>query len=124
MDLKENHELLRKKLQTRQFAPILPCDLAKDALALDLSPRNSEFSSLDIYDVHTLENYIWGKLRAAGKKVGIGGHGEKREWYQRSGVFHNEAEEVRSIHLGIDVWIEAEAPLYAPLGGAIHSFKN
>ncbi|MFC2104942.1 peptidoglycan DD-metalloendopeptidase family protein, partial [Bacteroidota bacterium] len=43
--------------------------------------------------------------------------------YKRSSLFDGD-EEPRSIHLGIDIWLEAGTPIYSPLPGIIHSFKR
>jgi murein DD-endopeptidase MepM/ murein hydrolase activator NlpD len=58
-------------------------------------------------------------------KVAFGGYLEQRGIYQRSDYFNQQnPEEERNIHLGLDLWIEADTPIYAPLEGTIHSFKN
>ena len=58
-------------------------------------------------------------------KVAYGGYLETRSIYQRSTYFNQENPETeRNIHLGVDLWIEAGTPIYAPLEGTLHSFKN
>jgi murein DD-endopeptidase MepM/ murein hydrolase activator NlpD len=53
---------------------------------------------------------------------------EKREIYNRSSHFNTQntqnTENQRNIHLGIDLWCEANTPVLAALNGVIHSFKN
>jgi len=51
----------------------------------------------------------------------IGGYLEPRALYQ-SNLFVGSPEETRDIHLGLDIWGEVSTPIYAPLGGTIHSF--
>src|SRR5690606_22454122 len=46
-----------------------------------------------------------------------------RKFYNRSEVF-TANKQSRNIHLGIDLWIEPNTPIYCPLPGKIHSFKN
>jgi murein DD-endopeptidase MepM/ murein hydrolase activator NlpD len=58
-----------------------------------------------------------------GSKIGWGGYLENRAFYRRSEVFSGE-ETHRNIHLGIDVWTEANTPLYAIYDGEIYGFAN
>ncbi len=67
---------------------------------------------------------MFGKLRAAGARVGVGGYNEHRVIYRRSGHFNQTDESPREIHLGIDFWAEAGTPVFAPLDGVVHSFQN
>lgn len=50
----------------------------------------------------------------------LGGYGEQRNIYQSS-LF---TQDDRCIHLGVDITLQANTPIYAPLSGRIHSFKN
>jgi len=43
--------------------------------------------------------------------------------YRRSRHFDGDGEP-RSIHLGIDIWLEAYTPVYTPLDAKVHSFAN
>jgi murein DD-endopeptidase MepM/ murein hydrolase activator NlpD len=49
-----------------------------------------------------------------------GGYGELRSIYGKSDLFSGE--EPRRFHLGVDIWGDAGTPVYAFLGGMIHSF--
>ena len=51
----------------------------------------------------------------------LGGYGEERNIYSQSPLF---AQDNRCIHLGVDITLKPTTPLYAPLKGRIHSFKN
>jgi murein DD-endopeptidase MepM/ murein hydrolase activator NlpD len=42
--------------------------------------------------------------------------------YHRSN--HFKGEEPRTIHLGVDIWTEAGTPVFAPLSGKVHSFRD
>ncbi|WP_367651264.1 peptidoglycan DD-metalloendopeptidase family protein [Winogradskyella undariae] len=58
-------------------------------------------------------------------KVAFGGYLEQRGIYQRSDYFNQLNKETeRNIHIGIDLWIEANTAIFSPLEGTIHSFKN
>jgi len=51
----------------------------------------------------------------------LGGYGEERNIYNHASLFSQDA---RCIHLGVDISLKASTPIYAPLNGRIHSFKN
>lgn len=94
-------------------------------IPLDLSINNTELKAVNVSDVEDLERYIWTSIKTNKARIAYGGYLEKRGIYQRSAYFnqtHPETE--RNIHLGLDLWIEAETPIFAPLSGTIHSFKN
>ncbi|TVQ14713.1 MAG: peptidase M23 [Bacteroidetes bacterium] len=108
-----------------QPAPIFKPELNRDnTLFLDFSTNNAELKEVDFADVKALNKFIFSKIRNADKTYGYGGYMEDREVYRRSSVFYISARESRSIHLGIDVWTQAEKPLHCPLDGKVHSFKN
>lgn len=112
------------KSYSDEFAEVLPVNLQKDKLVkLNLSISNPEFQNLNMEETKIQEDYIWGKINEVNAVAGVGGYGEKRGWYKRSQNYHEETE-VRSIHLGIDIWMKAGTPVFAPLPGAIHSFNN
>lgn len=50
---------------------------------------------------------------------------ETRGIYERSNYFNNtDPYDERNIHLGLDLWIQAETPIFTPLDGIVHSYKN
>lgn len=51
----------------------------------------------------------------------FGGYLEHRALY-KSTLFSIEKEDVRDIHLGIDIWGAVGAPIHSPIDGCIHSF--
>src|ERR1700744_5848171 len=64
------------------------------------------------------------KLAENNCRYGIGGYMEHRTIYARSTHFDTVSEEPRRLHLGVDIWADAGTPVYAPLDGKIHSFKD
>ena len=92
--------------------------------SIDLS-NNSELLSFDITNSQAWEYFIKSYCKIKNVKVAFGGYAEKRNIYARSSYFkkQNKTNE-RNIHLGIDLWLEAESLVYAPLDGQIHSFAN
>ncbi|WP_370392228.1 peptidoglycan DD-metalloendopeptidase family protein [uncultured Winogradskyella sp.] len=94
-------------------------------LSLDLSTENEDLSKVDVSSSNALEGYIWSQLKAKQAHAAYGGYLERRGIYNRSTYFNqSDPKTERNIHLGIDIWIEAETPIYLPLQGELHSFKN
>jgi peptidoglycan LD-endopeptidase LytH len=108
------------------FHPVVPFDAATDKLLqLDLTGANPEISSAIVSDTNLFSRYISGRLKAAGARYAIGGYNENRTVYSRSTVFDADkpGEEPRRLHLGTDIWGEEGTPVFAPLGGMVHSFN-
>jgi len=104
------------------FHFVVPFQPAKDKLLrLDFTINNPTLSGAVFNDTHNFSEYISSQLLLADAKYGIGGYNELRTVYARSKVF-DEVNEQRRLHLGIDIWGESGTPVYAPLGGIIHSF--
>lgn len=103
---------------------LLPFSFKKEPyLILDFSATNPDLSTLDLANTATFTDYVFGKLRAANVRVGVGGYNEHRVIYRRSEHF-NTSEAAREIHLGIDFWAEAGTPVLTPLDGIVHSFRD
>jgi murein DD-endopeptidase MepM/ murein hydrolase activator NlpD len=107
---------------------LLPLDFQRDTyLILDFSATNPDLApnrDLDLTDTGQFTQYVFSKLRAAGASVGVGGYNEHRVIYRRSQHFNQLDEEPREIHLGIDFWVEAGTPVFAPMDGVVHSFQD
>jgi murein DD-endopeptidase MepM/ murein hydrolase activator NlpD len=107
-------------------ASVLPNNLEKeDFCNLDLSISNSLIRPEVFESSVLLENFIWTEMKQNSAKVAVGGYLEPRGIYRRSTHF-NEGDSLteRNIHLGLDLWIEAGTPIFAPLDAEVHSFKN
>ncbi|MDA3778732.1 MAG: peptidoglycan DD-metalloendopeptidase family protein [Bacteroidales bacterium] len=120
-----NEQLIKVINENKKFIePVIKFNNQKDFSVFDLSVDNKELYDFDITDTNEFANYISSKLDSKKKKIiGIGGYGEDRLIYKKSKHFDGEGE-ARSIHLGIDIWINEGTPVYCPLSGVIHSFKN
>ena len=110
---------------------LLPFDFQRDPfLIFDFSATNPDLAGLDLTDTAAFTDYVFGKLRAAGASVGVGGYNEHRIIYRRSNHFNtldlnsSDAAGPREIHLGIDFWADAGTPVFTPLDGVVHSFQN
>ena len=118
---------LENVLQKNQlnFRNVVNFNPATDKLvALDFTAVNKELSEDIITDTQKFTHYIDNKLAAADATYGIGGYGEDRVVYQRSDHFKTESTgaDIRSIHLGIDIWGPAGTKVFVPVGGTVHSF--
>jgi len=103
------------------FHPVINFDSDKEKLFhFDFTDSNKELNTVDIANTNLFADYINRILKKNGSKYGIGGYNENRTFYKRSNLFAGK--EARSIHLGIDVWGSIETPVYAALGGRVHSF--
>lgn len=92
---------------------------------MDLSSENNELLCIDITSSSEMEAYIDTLLRKNKAQVAYGGYLEKRAIYQRSTHFKQEDPETeRNIHLGMDLWLEADTDVLAVLDGEIHSFQD
>ncbi|WP_422107867.1 peptidoglycan DD-metalloendopeptidase family protein [Winogradskyella sp.] len=113
-------------LQSLHSHPLVDPNIAFDAyVPLDLSVDNPELRGVDVSNSKDLEIFIWNHISKHHAQVAFGGYLERRAIYNRSTYFNQEdPKEARHIHLGLDIWIEADTPIYAPLDGEIHSFKN
>lgn len=113
------------KKYSSAFHSVVPFDSKKDKLLqLDFTAANTALTDEILSDTNAFTAYI-NKLLDKKYRYGIGGYDEHRTIYTRSAVFGNR-EESRRLHLGIDVWGAAGTPVFAPLGGYVHScaFNN
>jgi len=93
-------------------------------VALDLSITNEKLGNQKLATAKDYENYIQQYLDSNKAKIAFGGYIEHRNLYQRSTVFKNDNSDERNIHIGLDLWINESAPIYAALDGKIHSFQD
>lgn len=93
-------------------------------VALDLSVSNDELHHHTLNTAHNYEIFIQNHLDKNQAKIAYGGYLERRNLYKRSTVFKNESSNERDIHIGLDLWMNEQAPIFATLDGTIHSFQN
>ncbi|WP_273292686.1 peptidoglycan DD-metalloendopeptidase family protein [Winogradskyella sp.] len=113
-------------LTSLQPYPLLGTSITKeDYTPLDLSVKNPDLADVNMSSSKELEVFVWNHIAKRNAKAAFGGYLEQRGIYQRSDYFNQEnPEEERNIHLGMDLWIEADSPVFVPIDGTIHSFKN
>lgn len=96
----------------------------ENTVKLDFSPSNSDLENLDLSNTAAFDEYVSQQIKNSGSKYGIGGYLEHRAIYRRSTVFATTEADFRNIHLGVDLWTDAGAPVFSPMDGKIHSFQD
>ena len=112
---------------TTGFTPVIDAGFSvSDYMPLDLSVANQELSNNELVSSEDFERWLQTQLKSCGKKIAYGGYNEKRDLYRRSDLFSQAENEdqVRNIHLGIDLWAPEGTAVHAVLDGTIHSFKD
>jgi murein DD-endopeptidase MepM/ murein hydrolase activator NlpD len=107
------------------FHPVVDFDPATDRLMpLNFTRQNKELTPEILGDEQVFSDYIERKLRTNNYRYGIGGYAEHRTIYSISPVFDGAqpAEEPRRLHIGVDIWGPVGTPVYAFMGGMVHSF--
>jgi len=89
----------------------------------NFTAENKDLEVETFLDTHKFASWITEILDANNCRYGIGGYMEHRTIYARSPLFDAD-DEPRRLHLGVDIWGEAGAPVYSPLNGKIHSFND
>jgi 4-aminobutyrate aminotransferase-like enzyme/Ser/Thr protein kinase RdoA (MazF antagonist) len=96
-------------------------------VVFDLSMGSLELGNLvGLSDVEVFTRHLFDRMRAANSSVGIGRYNEARPIYtsEQYKLEGNEGPEWRTVHIGLDVFMEAGAAVLAPLDGVVHSFRN
>jgi 4-aminobutyrate aminotransferase-like enzyme/Ser/Thr protein kinase RdoA (MazF antagonist) len=94
--------------------PIHVFDLSVGSTLLGADPASAE--------VHTLTRTLFQEMEAAHVSIGIGRYDEARLLYT-SALFGGESPAIddrRTIHLGLDLFVEPGSPICAPLDGSVH----
>ncbi|WP_298417282.1 peptidoglycan DD-metalloendopeptidase family protein [uncultured Kordia sp.] len=109
-----------------QSLSVLDQNISKsDYVVLDLSVTNEMLKTVNMSSSEKLGIYIDSHIAINKARVVFGGYLETRGIYNRSDYFNDQNPETeRNIHLGLDLWIEAETPIYTPLDAEVHSFQN
>jgi murein DD-endopeptidase MepM/ murein hydrolase activator NlpD len=103
------------------FYKIIPFEQGKDKLLkMDFTAANSDLTDDILGDTIAFTEYVQDML-ATKYSYGIGGYNEHRTIYSRSHRFDG-IDEPRRLHLGVDIWGPVGTPVFAPLGGYVHSF--
>ncbi|WP_026755904.1 peptidoglycan DD-metalloendopeptidase family protein [Sediminibacter sp. Hel_I_10] len=109
-----------------EVSSVLEASISKDNyVAIDLSTTNQELKDIDVSSSETLGLYINRHIKKSDATVAYGGYIETRNIYNRSTYFNSEQKDTeRNIHLGTDLWLPVDAPIFSPIDGVVHSFQN
>lgn len=109
-------------------APILDMDLRTEScVVLDLSVGSTLLGADPLAaETANLSSAIAEEMKKAGARVAVGRYDEARLLYSapQFGASKNPTDERRTIHLGIDLFVEPGATLHAPLAGVVHILAN
>jgi 4-aminobutyrate aminotransferase-like enzyme/Ser/Thr protein kinase RdoA (MazF antagonist) len=104
-------------------APVRVFDLSSGSAFLGANPARVELSALTVA--------IFADMQRSDSAVGIGRYDEARAIYTSPLFVGNDqtvndlpTEERRTLHLGMDFFVEPGTPVFAPLDGIVHSFAN
>jgi len=112
----------------KSFKPLVPVNLTgKDAMWLDLGVGSQDLGNYaEMADVQLFARKIDFFLASEGKLAGVGGYMEVRPIYTTDAyaITGNEGPEWRTVHVGFDVFMAVEIPVFAPIAGTVHSFAD
>jgi 4-aminobutyrate aminotransferase-like enzyme len=117
--LKENPE---------QIGPVVLAELkGSEKTILDLSVGSPDLPHVqELEDVERFSRRMFEQMRACNARVAVGRYDEARLLYI-SDVFKPKGGsplDRRSVHLGIDLFMEAGEAVLCPIDGVVHSFRN
>ena len=98
-----------------------------NSVIFDLSIGSRELGNLvELSDVKWFTHQLFERMNAAQSRVGIGRYNEARPIYtgDQYRVAGNDGPEWRTLHIGLDLFMEVGSPILAPLDGIVHSFRN
>ncbi len=114
------------RANAHSFAPVLDVDLRTEpCIVFDLS-AGSPLVSGDERENAKLTERLFGLMRSANVRVGVGRYDEPRLLYTTSAFTSGGSpfDEHRTIHLGIDLFAEPGTPVHAPVEGEVYAFNN
>jgi 4-aminobutyrate aminotransferase-like enzyme/Ser/Thr protein kinase RdoA (MazF antagonist) len=98
-----------------------------DKVIFDLSIGSPMLSDLaELTGAEAFTKNLFARLKAARASLGVGRYNEARPTYtgEQFKMAGNDGPEWRTVHLGLDLFMEPGSPVFAPLDGAVHSFRN
>ncbi len=110
------------------FAPVVDAAmLVGDPPVIDLSVSTPLVGAgPEKEDAAAMTRIIFQEMEDAGSRLGIGRYNEARVIYTADAfkVETDTAPEYRTVHLGLDLFARPGEPVYAFMGGRVHSFRN
>ena len=126
----QHHDRLCAWLEAHrtQFAPVIGMDLSKESVTVfDWSVGSTELGGIDeLGDLEEQTYRVFGRMRKEGTRVGIGRYDEPRPIYSTHEYvvpgLHTSS--MRTIHLGVDLFMPVGTPVYAPMDGKVVTLTN
>jgi len=122
--------IIRNQRNFHSLVPFVP--ETDKVFRIDLSEKNKKITAEIFNDTQKFTIYMREERIKFKATYLIGGYNELRTVYSRSALFSSSADnnketvrqmqEPRRLHLGIDIWGEKGTPVFAPVGGMVHSF--
>jgi 4-aminobutyrate aminotransferase-like enzyme/Ser/Thr protein kinase RdoA (MazF antagonist) len=102
----------------RRGAPSVVFDLSVGSPLLGADPSTLETPAL--------RALLFGEMRTWGTRVGVGRYDEARPLYTTPAFAagHRPTDERRTVHLGLDLFVEPGTAVFAPLDGVVHCVAN
>lgn len=123
MAVQSKSSQLQQWLLSQDFHEVMPLPEAHAIRKLNFTASNEALKTVNLQDEKSFHSFVFDvMIYGTGGKAGAGGYLEPRVLYQRSDHFGGEAP--RSLHLGVDIWMEDFTPVYAPREGIVHSLAD
>ena len=125
----DNEQLISwLKSHKKTFANVVGYELGQTAVQVfDWSIGSAELGSFEKLDnIRENSEILFSEMDRAGLQIGIGRYNEPRPVYTTDAYSlpGNHGAVMRTVHLGIDVFMRAGTPLFAPLEGHVHCIVN
>ncbi|MEO6524521.1 MAG: peptidoglycan DD-metalloendopeptidase family protein [Mucilaginibacter sp.] len=92
-------------------------------LLFDFTANNAELTPELLGSTEQLSFWVFDKMKVDNCRYGIGGYLEDRVLYNGTKLFNTDGD-IRSLHLGVDIWGDAETTVYNPIAGKVHSYQD
>jgi murein DD-endopeptidase MepM/ murein hydrolase activator NlpD len=107
-----------------EIGKVVDFNSAGDSLyKFDFTAANTALDAGIFSDTEKFSEWVNNTLNENHCRYGGGGYMEHRTIYSRSAHF-DAGDEPRRLHLGVDIWAGSGTPVYSPLEGVVHSFRN
>lgn len=104
-------------------ADLFPFSL-RDCAHITVSMVDGAEGSEHITDQKAYGTWLNNKMEVEGAKYAIGLYGEDRSCYTSANFVDTASGEPRSVHMGIDLFVPAETPLFVPIKGKVFSVHD
>lgn len=122
----QDHEFSNflKSISSESLSVLDPSIPKSKYVPIDLSESNQKLNTINVSSSSKFGDFVDKHIRENNALVAYGGYLEVRNIYKRSTHFNSQASQERNIHLGIDLWCDAQTPIHTPLDATVNSFKN